>query len=495
MRIVVTSSEAVPFAKTGGLADVATGLSRALAATDHEVTLVVPYYPRHVPVDLPCPEIGTTVTVRVGQKVVEAGLRRAELPDSRLRVILVDQPMYFDRPGLYTDQGHDYQDNCERFVFFSRAVLEAVARLDLRPDVIHVNDWQTSLLPLLLEVDYRHQPGLQSTGTVLTIHNLAFQGRFWKWDMLLTGLDWKYFNWRQLEFWGDINLLKSGIVTADLVTTVSPTYAREICTTEFGCGLETALGHRGDDLVGILNGVDTEVWNPARDSRLARQYDISNFADGKAVCKTDLQRELGLPARHDAPLFGMISRMTEQKGFDLIAATAERHLQHDLQMVFLGTGQPHYENLVRDLANRYPDKVAAFVGFDEGLAHRIEAGADCYFMPSRFEPCGLNQMYSLIYGTVPVVNAVGGLADSVVDATPAAIADGSGNGFVLAEYSPEALITQVDRAVDLYRDSNTWQQIVRNGMGRDWSWNRSAARYVDVYCRAHGRHAVPHQDG
>lgn len=186
------------------------GLSRALAATDHEVTLVVPYYPRHVPVDLPCPEIGTTVTVRVGQKVVEAGLRRAELPDSRLRVILVDQPMYFDRPGLYTDQGHDYQDNCERFVFFSRAVLEAVARLDLRPDVIHVNDWQTSLLPLLLEVDYRHQPGLQSTGTVLTIHNLAFQGRFWKWDMLLTGLDWKYFNWRQLEFWGDINLLKSG---------------------------------------------------------------------------------------------------------------------------------------------------------------------------------------------------------------------------------------------------------------------------------------------
>lgn len=210
-------------------------------------------------------------------------------------MILVDQPMYFDRPGLYTDQGHDYQDNCERFVFFSRAVLEAVARLDLRPDVIHVNDWQTSLLPLLLEVDYRHQPGLQSTGTVLTIHNLAFQGRFWKWDMLLTGLDWKYFNWRQLEFWGDINLLKSGIVTADLVTTVSPTYAREICTTEFGCGLETALGHRGDDLVGILNGVDTEVWNPARDSRLARQYDISNFADGKAVCKTDLQRELGLP--------------------------------------------------------------------------------------------------------------------------------------------------------------------------------------------------------
>ena len=491
MKIVFASSEVVPFSKTGGLADVAAGLPQALAAAGHDVWLVTPYYPQLLRADR-CPPItatGTTIEVQVGPKRVDGTLLRSDLPGGNVSVLLVDQPTYFDRPQPYGENGTDYKDNCERFVFFSRAVLQAAEVFDLAPDVVHANDWQAGLIPALLEIEYRSRPGFDRTASVFTIHNLAFQGQFWHWDMLLTGLDWKYFNWRQMEFYGNLNLLKTGITFAEMVTTVSPTYAREICTPEFGWGLEGVLAGRGDDLVGILNGIDPRVWNPATDPALPQNYSIDTVIDGKAACKADLQQHCGLAVRGEVPLLGMISRMTDQKGFDLIRDCAEQTLQQDLQLLFLGTGEERYEEFCRELMQRHPGKVSATIGFDETLAHRIEAGADLYLMPSRFEPCGLNQMYSSQYGTIPIVRQIGGLADSVIDAETEHLADGTATGFCFSESSGEALAGQIFRAVEMFQNKPVWTQLIRNGMRRDWSWNRSARDYVSVYQRAVAKRA------
>ena len=486
MKIVLASSEAVPFSKTGGLADVAAGLSKALAASGHDVWLITPHYPQLLPA-LHCPPItptGKMLEVQVGPKRIDGALLKSELPGGKVTVLLVDQPGYFDRPQPYSENGSDYKDNCERFAFFSRAVLQAAEVFDLRPDIIHSNDWQTGLIPAILEVDFRSRPGFERAAAVFTIHNLAFQGQSWHWDMLLTGLDWKYFNWRQMEFYGNLNLLKTGITFADMVTTVSPTYAREICTPEFGWGLEGVLASRGDDLVGILNGIDADLWNPETDPALPRNYSIETVADGKAACKASLQQECGLAVRGEVPLFGMISRMTDQKGFDLIRDSAESTLEQDIQLLFLGTGEEQYEELCRELMRRYPGRVSTTIGFDERLAHRIEAGADIYLMPSRFEPCGLNQMYSLRYGTIPIVHRVGGLADSVIDADAEHLADGTATGFCFSESTGEAFSRQISRALETYYNKPVWTKLIRNGMRRDWSWNRSAAEYVSVYQRA-----------
>jgi starch synthase len=486
MKIVLASSEAVPFSKTGGLADVATALAKALDERGHDVWLVIPHHQgvpgrNGVPVVEPT---GTTVDVKIAAKNVTGNVLRAKLPGSGVTVLLIDQPIYFDRTGLYQESGKDYHDNCERFVFFSRSVLEAARVLDLRPDLIHCNDWQTGLIPALLHVEYSQRPPFHQTACVFTIHNMAFQGRFWHWDMLLTGLDWKYFNWRQMEYYGHLNLLKTGIVFADQVTTVSPTYAREIQTPEFGCGLDGVLRLRRADLIGILNGVDTDVWNPETDGALRRNYSADTFVDGKSACKEDLQRDMGLAVRRHAPLFGMISRMTSQKGLDLIRDCADRLLKQDVQFSFLGTGDEEFEDFLKDLSVRYPNRVATKIGFDENLAHRIEAGADGYLMPSRFEPCGLNQMYSLRYGTVPIVRSVGGLADSVVDTNDETLADKRATGFRFDEYSSTAFAERVERAVRLFHDKSTWKQVAQTGMQQDLSWNRSAAEYETVYQKA-----------
>jgi starch synthase len=489
MRVLLASSEAVPFAKTGGLADVATGLSKALAELGHDVTLVLPYYRQHVPPAIPVERTTTSVAVPIADRLVSGGICRASLPGSQVRVLLIDHPHYFDRSALYTAEGQDYADNCERFVFFSRAVLEAARVLDLQPDVIHVNDWQTGLVPAYLSIEYRgRHPGFERTAAIITVHNIAFQGRFWLWDMRLTGLDWRYFNPRQMEFWGDINLLKTGIVFSDLVTTVSPTYAKEICTPEYGCGLEGVLAERGDDLVGILNGVDTSEWDPATDKHIPHNYSVENWSEGKAACKRHLQSRFGLNQRSDAPLFGMISRLTDQKGLDLIAARTGDLLGRGAQIVFLGTGEARYEQFVRSTADGNPRQVAAVVGFNEGLAHQIEAGADLYLMPSRFEPCGLNQQYSMRYGTVPIVHAVGGLADSVVDVTVTPWNGGRATGFVFRGYDAATFAAKTEQALDVYGNRRTWDQMVRNGMTRDCSWAHSAAEYVAVYERARARH-------
>ncbi len=488
MRIVVASSEAAPFSKTGGLADVAASLPKALADLGHEVLLVTPFYPREfaklngeAP---PLEPIDLTLSVRVGERAVAARVLKSTLPGSKVTVYLIDQPEYFDRPGLYVDRDGDYRDNCERFVYFSRAVLQLVEELRFAPDVVHANDWQTGLIPALLRIEGPHRPGLERAAAIYTIHNLAFQGQFWHWDMLLTGLDWKYFNWRQMEFFGNLNLLKTGVMFADLVTTVSPTYAREIQTPEYGCGLNGVLSARRDDLVGILNGIDTEVWNPATDPLIAQRYTAHTLDAGKAACKATLQQRLGLPLKPHTPLMGLVSRLTGQKGLDLILGSLHELAHLDVQAVFLGAGEPGYESGLRHWAREVPEKFVVHVGYDEELAHQIEAGSDIFLMPSQYEPCGLNQMYSLAYGTVPIVRAVGGLADSVVDATEGNLANSTANGFTFHEYRSDVLFRQICRALGLFLDRKTWRQLQRTGMERDWSWTRSAKEYVSIYHRA-----------
>jgi starch synthase len=488
MRIVFASSEAAPFSKTGGLADVSAALPKALSALGHDVTLITPFYPQqqsHWPAQqLPLQRLDFELEIPVADRQVPAAAYRTGYPQSNVRVLLVDQPSYFDRSGLYQERERDYRDNSERFIFFSRAVLQLAERLQLQPDIVHSNDWQTGLIPALLKAEYADRPGFPHTGAVFTIHNLAFQGQFWHWDMLLTGLDWKYFNWRQMEFFGQLNLLKTGIVFADMVTTVSPTYAREIQTPDYGCGLNGVLSSRQADLVGILNGIDLDVWHPAHDPHLPFTYNADTVTEGKRVCKALLQQQMGLPQREDVPLFGMISRMTSQKGFDLLADCLPRILQLPLQMVFLGSGDSTYEQLIQRTAQQHPDQVACKIGYHEPLSHLIEAGSDVFLMPSQYEPCGLNQMYSLQYGTVPIVRAVGGLADSVVDASPDRLADGTATGFCFGPYRSDLLFGQVQRAVEMFPDRVMWRKLQQAGMSRDWSWTRSAGEYLEVYARA-----------
>lgn len=484
MRILLVSSEAVPFAKTGGLADVATGLAKALANEGNDVVLAIPCYRRFI-LDLARGEKIGQVEVQLRSRRVQADIYETFLDDSPLRVWLVDQPNYFDRGSLYTEGGMDYADNAERFLFFSRAILEAARNLYLLPQVIHANDWQTGLVPAIVREQLRHSTDYARTGTVFTIHNMAFHGSFPFSDMELTGMPQKYFNWRQMEFYGRLNLLKTGIAFADMVTTVSPTYAREICTSEYGYGLDPALMDCGDRLVGILNGVDPEAWNPEIDPLISEHYTAQSVGPGKAACKAALQKDLGLAPRPEAMLLGMISRLTDQKGFDLIADKAEAMLQANLQLVFLGNGEERYEKLLRDLQERYPGKVSATIGYNERLAHRIEAASDAYLMPSRFEPCGLNQQYSLVYGTPPIVHSVGGLADSVIDATDENIWAGTANGFVFTKYKSEAFIEAVWRAVGMFQHrQDDWQRLIQHGMNQDLSWTSSASKYLEVYQRA-----------
>lgn len=493
MRILFASSEAVPFAKTGGLADVTSALPKALQQAGHDVTVVLPYYPRQIAkgpaAELPFSELGSTIDVPIRSEIVTGRLLESRLPGSEVRVILVDCAEYFDREGLYVSNGRDYIDNCERFVFFSRAVVQTAKELNLRPEILHTNDWQTGLVPALLQIEERGKPPLGQTASVFTIHNLAFHGTFWHFDMPLTGLDWKYFNYQQMEFHGKLNLLKTGIVFADQITTVSPSYAQEIQTPDFGCGLDGVLASRRPDLTGILNGIDPEVWNPETDPALPAHYDRETWRkpEGKPACKNALQKDFQLPERADVPLFGMISRMTEQKGFDLLRDRMHEFLKRDAQFCFLGTGEPQIEIWLKDLAEKHPDRVAARIGFDEALAHRIEAGADAYLMPSRFEPCGLNQMYSLRYGTIPVVHAIGGLADTVVDANEHNRYHGTANGFSFHEYSPDSFAQTVHRVMELYQEKDQWAKLVETAMRQDWSWKSRAETYQATYEKALAR--------
>lgn len=493
MRIVQVCSEAVPFAKTGGLADVGGALSKALSELGHEVTLILPLYSQFVSrCGASLEPIGEAFEILLGDRQMRIQLQHTQMPGSRVNVVLVDQPDFYNRGGLYQDPTTkaDYGDNPERFIGFSRAALEAVARLRLKPDVIQAHDWQTALVMVLLEAQFRQWvPDLRRTAAIMTLHNMAFQGAYSSAVMPLTGLGWEFYNWRQLECWGRLNLLKGGIVFADEICTVSPTYSREIQTAEFGHGLDGVLRDRSKDLTGILNGIDPHEWSPSVDPHLPARYDIHSVETGKAACKRALQERLQLPVRADVPLLGMVSRMSWQKGFDLIGVCASRLLERDVQVVFLGNGQPEYEDLCRHLASAHSNKVRAVIGYDESLAHLIEAGSDMFLMPSKFEPCGLNQMYSMAYGTPPVVRATGGLADSVVGATPETLADGTATGFSFRDHDPDQLWQQLDGALKLFADKSNWQRLQHGGMSRDWSWSRSAREYVALYEKALARRA------
>jgi starch synthase len=492
MKILLATSEAVPFAKTGGLADVCGALPVELARCGHSPAVIMPAYRQIYQVGLPIEPTGVHFEVPIGSKTVGGTFLRSRLPESDVPVYFVEHEAYFNRPELYQADGKDYRDNCERFVFFSRAVLEAVRLLDIKPDVIHANDWQTGLIPAYLKIEYRGVPDYERISTLLTIHNMAYQGLFWHWDMLLTGLDWNYFNWHQMEFFGNLNLLKTGLVFADRLNTVSPRYAEEIQSDPLGCGLEGVLQSRRDVLSGVINGVDYREWNPATDRLLPAHYSADDLS-GKAACKAALQAELGLPVSPRTPLLALVGRLVDQKGLDLVASVLKDWVQsqQDVQWAFLGTGEAVYQELLAGLARRAPHVVAAKLEFSNALAHRIEAGADIFLMPSRFEPCGLNQLYSLKYGTVPLVRATGGLADTITDATDESLAAGTATGFSFREYSALALAETLRRALAAYARQEVWQRIVNAGMRQDWSWANSAHQYIDLYERTRSRLAQP----
>lgn len=482
-KVLIATSEATPFAKTGGLADVCGTLPLELKKLGHDVALIMPGYHQALAAADLIASPGLPLEIPVGNQIVTGEIRQAFLPGSEVPVYFVCHDDYFGREGLYGQDGEDYRDNCQRFVFFSRAVLEAIRVLELQIDVLHCNDWQTGLIPAYLGTEYHGARGYENISSVFTIHNLAYQGRFWHWDMLLTGLDWKYFNWQQLEFFGELNLMKAGIVFADAITTVSPRYAEEIQQAQYGCGLDNVLKHRSECLTGILNGVDDTTWNPETDAFLPQQYGPQTWIRGKAACKKELQQSLGLTVAPNTPMLGIVSRLAEQKGLELVLDAMRVWVQqHDVQWVILGTGDRRIETELEQLAALYPDHVAAKLEFNEPLAHQIEAASDMFLMPSRYEPCGLNQMYSLKYGAVPIVHATGGLYDTVTNLSPASRTDGTANGFSFFDYNSAAFEAALQRACECYRnDRQTWQQIVTTGMQQDWSWTRSAEHYAELY--------------
>jgi starch synthase len=471
-------SETIPYSKTGGLGDVGGALPAALSHLGHRVTVVTPRY-RGM-------EDGAVVAAfGRGAWLGSPDFRVLErVHDDGVRFWLVDCPAYYDRHGLYSSRKGDYPDNYLRFSLLSRAALECAVRADMQPSIVHAHDWQTGLVPVYLRERFRRHPAFEGVGTVFTIHNLAYQGIFGREVLPHLDLPWDVFTGDGLEFWNNVSFLKGGINFSEIVTTVSRRYAQEIQTAEQGFGFEGILQRRAAVLVGIRNGVDTKVWDPANDPLLPARFSAADLA-GKAKVKQALLARVGLeaPGRWARPVIGMVSRMVDQKGLDLIAAAVKAGALQALEasFVILGTGTPQYEGMWQDLAARHPDRVAVTVGFSEELAHLIEGGSDMFLMPSRFEPCGLNQMYSLRYGTVPVVRATGGLDDTVQDVDEAT---GEGTGFKFGAYTTEAMMNALGRALTWYARPAAWRRIQLAGMAQDNSWEASAREYVEVYARA-----------
>ena len=477
MRITFAASEGVPFSKTGGLADVVGALPKALAASGHEVQVLLPRYRMTKP--------GRTLPESKSLTLpLASGFRFAAIQDGGeadgVHTYLVDCPDLFDRDGLYQTSGQDYPDNALRFAAFSLACLEFLKRSATPPDIIHCHDWQTALVPIYLRNLYAGDGFFEKTSVLFTIHNLGYQGHFPPHILPRIGLHVGLFTVDGLEFYGEVNLLKGGIIFSDFITTVSRKYAEEIQTPEFGCGLQGVLSARSDRLQGIVNGVDYGPWDPSTDKLIAANYSPEDLK-GKETCKKALLENMGVaqPAL-DRPVIGIVSRFARQKGFDLIAEIAEELMAMDLYIGALGTGEPEYEELFRSLAAKYPDKFLVKVAYDNTLAHQIEAGADMFLMPSRYEPCGLNQIYSMKYGTVPVVRATGGLDDTVETF------DGKkGTGFKFSEYAPAALLATIQQAIEVYRQPKAWRQLMHNGMRKDFSWPSSAKQYVKIYQTLH----------
>lgn len=478
MKILLVASEVAPFAKTGGLADVAGSLPRALRQSGHDVRIMLPCY-RAVE------EHG--FSLRKGRKSVEIPidgiLRKGLLRQSTLEnvpVYFIENREFFHREGLYGTAAGDYPDNGQRFGFFCRAALEMLRRLDFRPDILHLNDWQTSLIPVLLRTEFKNDPFFSSIGSLLTIHNLGYQGLFPPAVLDSVGLDRGLFKVSGLEFYGQVSFLKGGVLYADILNTVSPTYCREIQTPEMGLAFDGILASRKNSLYGVLNGLDQKLWDPALDTTLPVAYSAADLR-GKAANKKALQKELGLEAASATPLVAMVTRLDTQKGLDLVVEAWEKLVGHNLQFVLLGTGDQEHMNRFARLQGLYPGRVSIQLQFDDALARRIYAGSDIFLMPSRYEPCGLGQLIALRYGSVPLVRKTGGLADTVTD--PAENPQ-KANGFTFKEATAPALLAALERALGLYADRRAWLKLVKRGMGQDFSWSTSARRYLELYQKA-----------
>ncbi len=472
MKILFVASEGLPFSKTGGLADVVEALPKALVAAGHEVAVVLPRYRGSKSSTVIMPSL----TVPMGER-----LRFPAIADGTLvagvHYFFVDDPEYFDRPQLYGEKGQDYPDNAERFAEFCRCAIETAKHI-WRPDVIHCHDWQTALVPVLIRSQYTDDPLLRGIPVILTIHNMGYLGLFPRAVLAQIGVPGSLFHMEGLEFFGDVSFLKGGLIFSDYLTTVSRKYAQEIQTTEYGCGLDGVVRDRGANLRGILNGADYSQWSPETDTFIAANYSKKNLAP-KRICKKDLLEQFRLPGENmSRPLVGIVSRFADQKGFDLIAEKAGEILKENIALVALGNGEAKYEQIFRDLAAAHPQRVAVKIAYDNAIAHKIEAGADIFLMPSRYEPCGLNQIYSLRYGTVPVVRATGGLDDTIEQFD---VGHGTGTGFKFGPYTGEALASCLRQAIDMYSHDKIWQRIQLNGMAKDFSWKASAGEYLKLY--------------
>ena len=480
LRVLFVTPEAVPFAKTGGLADVAGALPKSLRALGCEIKVIMPYYRMVKDSGLPHQYLGEEIEVPIGYERLKADIYEGRL-NQDIPVYLIGREEFFDRPHLYGTPNGDYFDNAERFIFFSRAVLNLCQRLGFSPDIIHHHEWQTGLVPAYLQSVYRNDPLFSHTAAVFTIHNIAYQGLFKKEKFSLTGLPAEMYSPEGIEFWERINFMKAGIVYADAINTVSKKYSEEIQTAEYGYGLDGILRKRRESLTGILNGVDYEEWNPAHDPHLIARYDLKDIS-GKRECKKDLLNEFHLPSSlENAPLLGMISRLADQKGFDLLMGILEELFALDIGFVLLGTGEQKYHDLFTRVAHTYPQKAGIRIAYDDRLAHKIEAGADFFLMPSKYEPCGLNQIYSLKYGTIPIVRATGGLDDTITHYDPVSK---KGNGFKFVRYEAKEFLNTIKGAIRFYSQPEHWKQLLRNAMTADFSWERSAEAYLHLYRKA-----------
>ncbi len=480
MNILFATSEVVPFAKTGGLGDVCGALPEAFAKAGHHVKVFIPKFQAAQKYFQQMQKLDVQQGIEVNGTTFELTAYSIKHKKLSLEYVFIANNFLFDRPELYMDSStrQDYTDNDDRFIFFNKAVLETTKEILFKPDIAHAHDWQAALIPAYLKLNYKHDPFFENCKTILTIHNLAFHGMFPNKSFSKLGLPSDlFYPTSPFEFYGKVNFLKASIIYADKITTVSQTYAKEIQTEEFGCGLDGVLKNRSEDIFGILNGVDYTVWSPTRDSEISHTFRKQNLS-GKKINKVDLLNHANLPVRDKTPLIGIISRLSDQKGFDLIEEIADDLFKLDLQLVLLGTGDKKYHKLFSALEEKYPDKCKAFLTFDNALAHKIEAGSDVFLMPSKYEPCGLNQMYSLKYGTVPIVRKVGGLADSVENYN---FETGHGTGFVFESYDSKELLKTIQNAVNLFHDRRKWVKLMKQSMTEDFSLNKSAEKYLQLF--------------
>ena len=477
MKVLFASSEIAPFAKTGGLADVCEALPKALLKLGVAPSLILPLYRIVKERDWGLELIVEDLPIRLGHYELKADIHRGWLTE-KIPAFFVQSDEFFDRTYLYGTPKGDYFDNAQRFMFFPKTVFALSEALDIKWDIIHCHDWQTALVPVYLKALFLGHPLFKGIRTMLTIHNLGYQGVFPAETFPLLGLPNQLFSMEGMEFWGKINFLKSGIIFADAVSTVSPTYAKEMQTPKFGYGLEGVLKVNAHKLIGILNGVDYSAWNPEDDPHLVAHY-TKDEPGGKKKCKEDLLKTFQLPNKlMERPVLGMISRLAEQKGIDILCQVVDKLMKTGAGLVILGSGEEKYEQRLVELANRYPEQMKVKIAFDESLAHKIEAGCDIYLMPSLYEPCGLNQMYSLKYGTLPIVRKTGGLADTVVEVDTK---KGEGTGFTFTAYNPGALWKAIEKALNCFRDREPWLRLMLKAMSQDFSWTQSAKEYLKLY--------------